>query len=121
MFRLFFVLALISTLSGCVGMTVGGRKHSLTADNGNVLQIVQYVCGIKTAEYRNYSPNPTSQQALKFIATNAAGKTQRQWTAYCSATPANGKSSCLVHEDIGTGVPRTTLVCSEYRKFALVN
>ena len=119
MFRSFLVLALISTLSGCVGMTAGGRKHSLTAENGNVLQIVQYACRIKTAEYRNNSASPTNQQALKFIATNAADKTQRQWTAYCGVTPANAKSSCIVHEDLGTGVPKTSLVCSEYRKFVL--
>ena len=119
MFRSFLVLALISTLSGCVGMTAGGRKHSLAAENGNELQIVQYVCRIKTAEYRNNSASSTNQQALKFVATDAADKTQRQWTAYCGVTPPNGKSSCIVHEDLGTGVPKTTFVCSEYKKFAL--
>jgi hypothetical protein len=86
-----------------------------------MLRIWQYACGIKTAEYRNYSSNPTSQKSLKFVATNAAGKTMREWTAYCGVTPAYGKSSCLVHEDLGTGVPKTTLVCSEYRTFAVAN
>ena len=119
MFRSFLVLALVSTLSACVGMTAGGRKHSLTAENGNVLQIVQYACRIKTANYTNHSASATNQQALRFVATNAADQNQRQWTAYCDATPANSKSSCIVHEDLGTGVLKTTFICSEYRKFAL--
>jgi hypothetical protein len=97
----------------------GCRKHSLTADNGNVLQIVQYACRIKDGGVQKQFRQPTNQQALKFIATNAADKTQRQWTAYCGITPANAKSSCIVHEDLGTGVPKTSLVCSEYRKFVL--
>lgn len=113
-FKSLSALAAIATLSGCA------TQHSLTAPNGNTLQLAQYFCRIGTVEYSNNSAGPTHQEAFRFVATDAAGQPKRQWTAYCAATPANSKTSCLIHEDVGTGIGKTSLVCSEYKKFALV-
>ena len=116
-FRLLMLLSVSATLGGCVGMTAGAKMHSLTEPNGNVLQIAQYFCSVKTARYRNNAPVRSHQVGLKFLATDATGKALRQWTAYCDEAPANGTSACLVHQDV-TAVPITTPLCAEYERFA---
>ena len=121
MLRLLVALTIASTLSGCVGMTTGARRHELATENGNTLQLAQYTCKVKTAKYRNNLSVPTHQQAFKVVARDLGGVPVRQWTAYCDAARPNSLAGCVVHEDLGTGVGDPgTFFCLRYEHFTLV-